>query len=74
LPAQPPREPRAGPESVNVIDAVSRIIDFRKLQLDFLARHIASSERARAKGDYVPADKVIAGLPKRLANAQRLRK
>jgi hypothetical protein len=56
------------------MDAVSRTIDFRKSQLDFLARGIASAERARAKGDYVPADKAIAGLRKRLANVQRVRK
>jgi hypothetical protein len=60
--------------SAFVMDAVSRAIDFRKSQMDFLARGIASSERARAKRDYVPADKVIAGLRKRLAKAQRLRK
>lgn len=60
--------------SAFVMDAVSRTIDFRKSQLDFLARGIASSERARAKDDYVPADRVIAGLRKRLANAQRVRK
>jgi hypothetical protein len=60
--------------SAFVMDAVSRTIDFRKSQLDFLARGIASSERARVKGDYVPADKVIAALRKRLANAQRVRK
>ena len=60
--------------SAFVMDAVSRTIDFRKSQLDFLARGIASSERAREKGDYVPADKVIAGLRRRLANAQRVRK
>jgi hypothetical protein len=60
--------------SAFVMDAVSRTIDFRKSQLDFLARGIASADRARAEGDYVPADKVIAGLGKRLANAQRVRK
>src|SRR5450631_1712256 len=60
--------------SAFVMDAVSRSIDFRKTQLDFLARGMASAERARAEGDYVPADKVIAGLRKRLANAQRVRK
>src|SRR5580704_3274511 len=60
--------------SAFVMDAVSRTIDFRKSQLDFLARGIASAERAGAEGDYVPADKVIAGLRKRLANAQRVRK
>jgi hypothetical protein len=60
--------------SAFVMDAVSRTIDFRKSQLDFLARGIASAERARAKGDYVPADKAIARLRKRLANARRVRK
>ena len=59
--------------SAFVMDAVSRTIDFRKSQLDFLARGIASAERARAKGDYVPADKAIAGLRKRLASALRVR-
>src|ERR1700732_2190160 len=53
--------------SAFVMDAVSRTIDFRKSQLDFLARGIASAERARAKGDYVQAEKVIAGLRKRLS-------
>src|SRR3984885_12565432 len=60
--------------SAFVMDAVSRTIDFRKAQLDFLARGIASAERARAEGGYVPADKAIAGLRKRLAKAQRVRK
>ncbi len=49
-------------------------IDFRKSQLDFLARGIAGAERARVEGDYVPADKMIAGLRKRLAKARRIRK
>jgi hypothetical protein len=56
------------------MDAVSRTIDFRKSQLDFLTRGIASAVRTRAEGDYVPADKVIAGLRKRLAKAQRVRR
>lgn len=60
--------------SAFVMDAVSRTIDFRKSQLDFLARGIAGAERARAKEDYVPANKAIAGLRRRLANAQRIRK
>jgi hypothetical protein len=60
--------------SAFVMDAVSRTIDFRKSQLDFLARGMASVERARAEGAYVPADKVTAGLRKRLANARRARK
>ena len=60
--------------SAFVMDAVSRTIDFRKSQLDFLARGMASAERARAEGGYVQADRVIAGLRKRLSNAQRPRK
>jgi hypothetical protein len=60
--------------SAFVMDAVSRSIDFRKSQLDFLARGIASAERARTEGGYVSAEKAIAGLRKRLANAQRTRK
>jgi hypothetical protein len=57
--------------SAFVMDAVSRTIDFRKSQLDFLARGRASAERARTEGDYVPANKAIAGLRKRLTNARR---
>jgi hypothetical protein len=48
----------------------SRTIDLRKSQQDFLARGIASAERARAVGGYIPADEMIAGLRKRLANAR----
>jgi hypothetical protein len=60
--------------SAFVMDAVSRTIDFRKSQRDFVARGMASAERARTEASYVPAAKVLAGLRKRLANAQRARK
>jgi hypothetical protein len=60
--------------SAFVMDAVSRTIDFRKSQREFLARGMASAERARTGGGYVPANKVIARLRKRLASAQRTRK
>jgi predicted transcriptional regulator len=60
--------------SAFVMDAVSRTIDFRKSQRDFVARGMASAERARTEGSYVPAAKVLAGLRKRLANAQRAHK
>ena len=60
--------------SAFVMDAVSRTIDFRKSQLDFLARGMASAERARKEGGYVPADKVVVALRKRLRQAQRTRK
>jgi hypothetical protein len=59
--------------SAFVMDAVSRSIDFRKNQLDFLARGIASAERARSVGGYVPADKAISRLRKRLTRRQRTR-
>jgi len=57
--------------SAFVMDAVSRTIRFRKSQLEFLARGIASAERSRTEGGYVPAEKVIAGLRKQLTNARR---
>jgi predicted transcriptional regulator len=60
--------------SAFVMDAVSRTIDFRKSQQDFLARGMASAERARTEGGYVTADKMIARLSRRLANTQRARK
>ena len=41
---------------------IARSIDFRKSQQEFLARGMASADRARKKGAYVPADKAIAGL------------
>jgi hypothetical protein len=60
--------------SAFVMDAVSRTIDFRKSQQDFLARGMASAELARTKGGYVPADKTFARLRRRLASARRARK
>jgi hypothetical protein len=60
--------------SAFVMDAVSRSIDFRKSQMDFLARGMTSAVRARADGGYVAADKVITALRKRLIRAQRARK
>jgi hypothetical protein len=60
--------------SAFVMDAVSRTIDFRKSQRDFLARGMASTERARTEGGYVTGDKMIARLRRRLADTQRARK
>ena len=57
--------------SAFVMDAVSRSINFRKNQLDFLARGMTSGERARSAGSYIPAEKAIAKLRKRLARGQR---
>jgi len=60
--------------SAFVMDAVSRTIDFRRSQLEFLARGMASAERARKDGGCVSAAKALTGLRKRLAQAQRARK
>lgn len=60
--------------SAFVTDAVSRGVDFRKVQKEFLARGLASAERSRTTGDYVPADKALAGLRKRLRRTPRTRK
>lgn len=57
--------------SAFVMDAVSRSIDFRRSQSDFLARGIASAERARKVGGYVSAESAVKGLRKRLAAAKR---
>jgi hypothetical protein len=56
--------------SAFVMDAVERSIDFRKSQKEFLARGMASAERARAQGGHVSATKVMAGLRRRLAAAR----
>ena len=50
-------------------DAVSRSIDFRKSQQDFVTRGLASADRARETGHYVSASKVVTGLRKRRTRA-----
>jgi predicted transcriptional regulator len=45
----------------------------RQEQEAFIARGLASRERAREDGRYVPADEVVAGLRKRLGEARRTR-
>ena len=57
--------------SAFVMDAVSRQIDFRKSQSEFVARGLASGETARASGEYVPASKVVSRLRQRLNRARR---
>lgn len=57
--------------SAFVMDAVSRQIDFRKSQSEFLARGLASGEKARATGEYVSASKVVSRLRQRLSRARR---
>lgn len=45
----------------------------RQQQEAFIARGLASRERAHASGAYVPADEVVAGLRGRLEEARRKR-
>jgi predicted transcriptional regulator len=52
-----------------MLDALSRSIDYRRAQSDFIARGLASAERARKTGKYVAADRVVAKLTRRLAAA-----
>jgi len=42
----------------------------RQAQSEFLARALASRDRARESGDYVSADEVMDGLRRRLADAR----
>ncbi len=60
--------------SAFLLEAMSRSIDFRKAQQDFIARGLASAERARTSGNYVPASQALSGLRRRLAAAKRSRK
>ena len=55
--------------SAFVMDAVSRTIDFRKSQQDFLARGMASAEHAWTIVNYVAAEKSFSRLCKRLVKA-----
>ena len=54
-----------------VLDAVTRSIDFRKAQQEFIARGLASAEKTRKSGRYVPAVSVLAKLERRLAKAKK---
>jgi hypothetical protein len=57
--------------SAFVMDAVSRQIEFRKSQSEFVTRGLASGEKARASGEYVSATKVVSRLRQRLSRARR---
>lgn len=51
--------------------AVRETIDRREEHNAFVARGLASRERAKKSGDYVSSDEVLAGLETRLAAAKR---
>ena len=55
--------------SAFIFDSVARNVGFRRTQQLFIARGLASGERARKTGRYVPADAVISKLSSRLTKA-----
>jgi predicted transcriptional regulator len=54
-----------------VLDAVTRNIDYRNARQAFIARGLASALQAKKTGKYVPADRVIGKLARRLAKAKQ---
>ena len=54
-----------------VLGAVTRDIELRKLEGEFVARGIASSRKAKQSGRYVSADKVVSGLRKHLSATRK---
>lgn len=55
--------------SAFVLDAVQTTIHHRRAQADFVARGLASEERAEQHGHYVSADEVLRKLRKRIESA-----
>jgi predicted transcriptional regulator len=54
-----------------VLDALTRSIEYRKTRQEFIARGLASAARAKKTGKYVPADRVIGKLARKLARAKQ---
>jgi len=54
-----------------MLESLNRNIEYRKVRREFVARGLASAARARKTGKYVPADKVIAKLGRKLDKAKR---
>lgn len=57
--------------SAFVLDALNRSIESRKTRQEFIARGLASAAQAKKTGKYVPAERVIGKLARKLANAKR---
>ena len=57
--------------SAFVLDAVTRSIEYRKAQQEFIARGLASSANARKTGKLISAEKVLGKLESRLAKAKK---
>jgi hypothetical protein len=56
--------------SAFVLDAVERSIAHRRSQHEFVARGLASAAKASTSGKYVPADRVLGKLARRLAGVK----
>ena len=54
-----------------VLEAVTRSIEYRNARQEFIARGLASAAQAKKTGKYVPADRVIGKLARRLAKAKQ---
>lgn len=54
-----------------VLEALNRNIEYRKARCAFIARGLASAARAKKTGNYVPAERVIGKLARKLATAKR---
>ena len=54
-----------------VLDALTRNIEYRKSRQAFIARGLASAAQAKKTGKYVPADRVIVKLARKLAGAKQ---
>lgn len=54
-----------------MLESLNRNIEYRKVRREFVARGLASAQRARETGKYVSADKVIAKLGRNLEKAKR---
>ena len=54
-----------------VLDALTRSIEYRKSRQEFIARGLSSAAQAKKTGKYVPADKVIEKLARKLVKAKR---
>lgn len=56
-----------------VHDAVARSIEFRKAQQEFVARGLASADKARRSGRYVSSQASLKALKRQLARATSAR-
>ncbi len=54
-----------------VLDALTRSIEYRNARREFIARGLASAAQAKKTGKYVPADRVIGKLARKLVKARQ---